>query len=422
MDLPKILVAIPMKNSKRFLEPLEHILLHLDYPRDKLSLSVLESDSDDGTWEAIQKWKEWEGKDFSKVFIRKHDFKYKLSWEDRHSPGKARERCTKIGFARDLVLKPLSDEDFVLMLDSDITNLSNNLPAMVSKDLPILCLIPLIYDKEKKLRIFNGEALRGSPFEVMALFESYPKDVRTTLYKLEDVSTTAVLIKSEVIHKGAKFEPPHKGEMMPEFHSWEQTWFAVRAKKLGYVPTLDPSFAVLHGARLATKEEAKEKIRKWVKDDITTRNVKGKIQVRTWNIPKDGEMLKVATIEQGLQKPSMCDGCPAPCSCRGSLRPVLNAEEFLTNKFPVTYDPLPDWLKAQGIKAKYLAVLDIKDDKCQFFDEKNRRCKLWPNLPMSCKSYDCREDTRPEIASFARRRAKKWRIEQRRKKMNGRNS
>lgn len=420
MNLPKILVAIPMKNSKRFLEPLEYILLHLDYPRDKLSLSILESDSEDGTWESIQKWKKWEGKYFSKVFLRKHDFKYNLSWEDRHSPGKARQRLINLGLTRDMTLEPLTDEEFVLFLDSDIVNLSNKLEYAVGRNLPILCFLPLIKDKDGKHRVFNGDVLsQTTPFKREGIFEDLPKKVTHKSYELRECSTTAVLFKSEVWKRGAKFAP--LDPPVENIIQWEQAWFAIRAKRLGYKIILDPTLAVLHAGWNATREQAAEKLRRSLKEDVENANIEGKIQVRTWNVPNEDGILKVATIEQGPQKPSMCDGCPAPCSCRGPLRPVLNAEEFLTKKFPFTYDPLPGWLQAQGIKAKYLAVLDIKDDKCQFFDEENRRCKLWPDLPASCKNYDCREDTRPEIASFARRRKKQWRIEERRK-INGRNS
>lgn len=418
INLPKVLIAIPMKNNAKFLSSLEYILLNLDYPRDKLSLSILESDSDDGTWEKIQSWQKWEGKYFTKVYLRKHDFHFNLSWDERHNFFNQNERIRNIGLARDMVLEPLTDEEFVFMIDADIQNISNKLKDMVKKDLPILCLLPLLYDEEKKLRVFNGAAL-ASPFAPSAYYEEIPEEERNKEYPLKIVSTTAFLFKAKLIKEGVSFAPPDEKD--PSKPYWEQAWFAERAEKLGYFPILDPRFAVLHGGRLVNETEKIVKIQEWLKRK-ETQEKKGMIKIQTWKVPAGNETIQVATIEQGPRRPSMCEGCPAPCSCGSSslLNPILTAEEFLTNKFPFLFGETPEELKKIGVKAPYVVVLEMKKgDKCQFFDEIKRRCKLWPNCPAACKAYDCRLDDRPSIREFARKREKLWK---KKGKLNGRNS
>ena len=130
--------------------------------------------------------------------------------------------------------------------------------------------------------------------------------------------------------------------------------------------------------------------------------------IRVWNVKTDKGKFKIATVEQRDRVPSMCEGCPAPC-CQGDLWPVLNTEEFLNRKFPINYSPVPDWLQGYVPEdTQYLAVLDVPDNGCRYFDMATRNCTIWPNCPESCKAYDCREDTREGIKQFAEMRKKIW--------------
>uniref|UniRef100_A0A7C4M5Z5 YkgJ family cysteine cluster protein n=1 Tax=candidate division CPR3 bacterium TaxID=2268181 RepID=A0A7C4M5Z5_UNCC3 len=131
--------------------------------------------------------------------------------------------------------------------------------------------------------------------------------------------------------------------------------------------------------------------------------------VRVWRVNlKDGQEVRVATIEQGPRKPSMCEGCPAPC-CQGIFRPVLTAEEFFSKKFPTKFIDAPDWLKKQVPRAEKLAVLAFTENSyCNYFDPQTQKCKIFPNCPKACLAYDCREDPRPEIKKFAKMREKEF--------------
>lgn len=136
--------------------------------------------------------------------------------------------------------------------------------------------------------------------------------------------------------------------------------------------------------------------------------------VKVWNVPlKIGRTIRVATIEQRERKPSpFCVGCKALC-CHGKIRPVLSAEEFLEKKFPMEYIEPDEWLKKQVPRAQWIAVLKFKENgDCLFWDGEKLKCEIWPNPPMSCLAYDCREDTRWEMKSFTQERTKEWQLAQ----------
>ena len=126
---------------------------------------------------------------------------------------------------------------------------------------------------------------------------------------------------------------------------------------------------------------------------------------RVWNVAlKTGGAIKVATIEQAGRVRTMCDGCSAPC-CKGMLHPILNEEEFTSRKFPFQYAPVPAWLLEKiGPIADCIAVVHVNESGCVFHDHKTNLCRIWPHCPESCKAYDCRQDTREPIATFAQAR------------------
>ncbi len=130
---------------------------------------------------------------------------------------------------------------------------------------------------------------------------------------------------------------------------------------------------------------------------------------KVWNVSlKDGRILKVATLEQGPKKESMCSGCSAPC-CKGSLKPILTGEEFISRKYKFAYTDVPEWLHEQVPSAEFLATLDVDSEKgCPYHDWNSNTCSIWPNCPASCLSYDCRDEDREEFVEFVKRRKKEW--------------
>ena len=134
------------------------------------------------------------------------------------------------------------------------------------------------------------------------------------------------------------------------------------------------------------------------------------IPVKIWNVSyRNGQTIKVATIESGDRKPSpLCVNCQALC-CHGKIRPTLNSDEFLNKRFPMEFIEPEPWFKEQVPRAEWLAILKFNGNgECQFWDGKQLKCKVWPHPPKSCLSYDCREDSRAEMKEFAEKWQREW--------------
>ena len=127
-------------------------------------------------------------------------------------------------------------------------------------------------------------------------------------------------------------------------------------------------------------------------------------------LPSPAEPLNVVTIENPERRRSMCRGCPAIC-CQSALAPSVSQEEYLTRRFKITYIPLPAWMVRENpeMQPTYkMAVIAGTENGCYYFNRETGQCRLWPNLPDACFAYDCREDDREPVATFARERAKTW--------------
>lgn len=116
--------------------------------------------------------------------------------------------------------------------------------------------------------------------------------------------------------------------------------------------------------------------------------------VKVWNLTtNEGRAIRVATIEQNGRKAAACEKCSAPC-CRGSLLPVLNEDELRNHRFPVQFVAAPEWLQKQVPRAQFVAVLKMGETGCIYLDGATRQCKVFPDCPKSCLSYDCKDDDR----------------------------
>lgn len=162
---------------------------------------------------------------------------------------------------------------------------------------------------------------------------------------------------------------------------------------------------------------------KLLKKEITWSESTDELLLKIWNLKmKDGRTIKAATIEQPPRKRSICYGCSAPC-CQGIFRPVLNAEEFESRKFPIAFNQVPLHIKVQAPKVEYLITLNVDEKKgCPYFNWKTKKCNVWDNCPAACKAYDCRDDNRPEIKRFVKQRRKEWKKKDRLVYLIGRNS
>jgi hypothetical protein len=121
-EQPLVLIATPVKDAEDYLEVYFELLGRLTYPADRLSLALLESDSADGTFAALDRSLPRLRRRFRRVGLWKHDFDYRLPpgrarWDEEIQP----ERRRVLALSRNhLLARGLADEDWVFWVDSDM--------------------------------------------------------------------------------------------------------------------------------------------------------------------------------------------------------------------------------------------------------------------------------------------------------------
>lgn len=119
---PKVLILTPVKDAVDSIPTYCRLLQSLTYPHRLLALGLLESDSRDGTLEALRQASPLLRREFARVGLWKHDFGYKLpSGFHRGDARIQQERRRVLALSRNqLLFRALADEDWVLWLDVDL--------------------------------------------------------------------------------------------------------------------------------------------------------------------------------------------------------------------------------------------------------------------------------------------------------------
>lgn len=172
-DLPRVLILTPVKNSAKHLGRFFRLVGNLTYPLAKLSLGILDSDSDDaidegtaeklrqqGYTEADLQRKDQHGHSMSGTVARilsevpalqnsgwhsvtlvRHDFNYSLPRASRHGRESQRPRRAMLARSRNhLVNSALRDEEWVLWIDSDLQSYPPNiLQKLLASGKDIVC-------------------------------------------------------------------------------------------------------------------------------------------------------------------------------------------------------------------------------------------------------------------------------------------
>ena len=124
-----VLILTPVKNAADALDHYCALLDHLTYPAHRISVGILESDSEDGTWEALNRLLPRLAAQRRRAQIWKRDFGFHVP------PGVHRwerwlqiPRRTILAKSRNhLLFRALDDEDWVLWLDCDLLDYPRDL-------------------------------------------------------------------------------------------------------------------------------------------------------------------------------------------------------------------------------------------------------------------------------------------------------
>ncbi|MGC5007177.1 glycosyltransferase [Streptomyces sp. DT203] len=120
-ERPLVLVLTPLKDAAAFLPGYLDSLRSLDYPREAISLGLLEGDSSDTTPELLQQVLPGLEAEYRRVTLVRRDFGLQLAGP-RWEPGIQRRRRSVLAKVRNhLLSRALVDEEWVLWLDVDVT-------------------------------------------------------------------------------------------------------------------------------------------------------------------------------------------------------------------------------------------------------------------------------------------------------------
>jgi peptide chain release factor subunit 1 len=194
-----VLILTPMKSAVRYLDRYFAGLKKLTYPRQLLSIGILEGDSEDGTYAETKARLAKE--DFGRVVFFKKDFGFRIrSGLPRYTDFYQPSRRAILARARNhLLFRALKDEDWVLWLDVDVIDYpSNIIEQLVSLDRDIVhphCVL------DPGGATFDLNAWRDHGHSRM-------QDLRGRgLVRLDSVGGTMLLVRADCHRDGLIFPP-----------------------------------------------------------------------------------------------------------------------------------------------------------------------------------------------------------------------
>ncbi|HEX7775978.1 MAG TPA: hypothetical protein VF449_05570 [Parvibaculum sp.] len=124
MSQPRILVLTPVKDAKEHLDRYFAVLSRLTYPAELISIGLLEGDSRDGTFEAIEERLPALREKYARIGLWKKDFNFRIpDGAERWVEPFQIARRTVLAKARNhLLFHALDDEEWVLWIDVDVVD------------------------------------------------------------------------------------------------------------------------------------------------------------------------------------------------------------------------------------------------------------------------------------------------------------
>ena len=200
IDQNKILILTPMKDAEAHLDIYFQGLERLNYPKELFSIGILEGDSSDHTYRALQKRLPQLQQQFQNATILQKDFGFKLPKDtyrwDTHIQIQRRANIAK---SRNyLLFSALTDEDWVLWLDVDVT------------EYPLDTIEQLLATGKDIVHPNCVKQYGGASYDQNAWYDKGKRhlhDLRKegTLARLHSVGGTMLLIRADLHREGLIF-------------------------------------------------------------------------------------------------------------------------------------------------------------------------------------------------------------------------
>ncbi|MER5968502.1 glycosyltransferase [Streptomyces sp. NPDC002055] len=264
-ERPPVLVLTPVKDAATFLPRYLNRLSALDYPREALSLGLLEGDSGDNTWDMLQSVLPELRAEYRNVTLIRRNFDFRQAGP-RWRTGAQRQRRSVLARARNhLLAHALTDESWVLWLDVDVAGYPADLVQRLlgaGKDIVVPHCVTApggpTYDLNTFVRQPGSGALNWSQWIRDGILQpprgfgrTYLEDLRgQELVRVDSVGGTALLVRADVHRDGLVFPP------FPYQHLIETEGLAAMARDMGTACWALPTLEVLHPHRASELPKA----------------------------------------------------------------------------------------------------------------------------------------------------------------------
>lgn len=248
--LPSVLILTPIKSAARYIETYIEGIEKLTFPMSRLSIGLLEGDSEDNTWQILQRSRNRLDQRCQRVTLLKRDFNFRMPHGiPRWTPIYQLARRATLARARNhLLFGALRDEDYVLWLDVDVVAFPCDMvETLIATGLNIV--------QPHCVRIAGGPTfdLNGwSHFGERHLdhYRGHGKPVR-----LDSVGGTVLFIKADIHRDGLVFPPFRYGLESPVARPRHPIWgrgeietegLAMMAADMGLQCWGLPDYEVIH--------------------------------------------------------------------------------------------------------------------------------------------------------------------------------
>ncbi|MDR3520859.1 MAG: hypothetical protein P4L54_04495 [Acidocella sp.] len=222
-----ILILTPMKSAARYLERYFANLAKLTYPHERLSLGILEGDSEDDTPNQLAKQLTNGFADFARTTVSHRNFGFKIPpGVPRWTAGLQPARRAILARARNhLLFRALASEDWVLWLDADVISYPAN-------------IIEQLLAVKRDIVQPNCVIKPGGPsFDLNAWSDSGTRHLSDRrgegLVRLTSVGGTMLLVRADLHRDGLVFPPFFYGGRSP----WVRETHPLRGAAVGEIET-----------------------------------------------------------------------------------------------------------------------------------------------------------------------------------------
>ncbi|MGW4412733.1 glycosyltransferase [Nonomuraea sp. NPDC004702] len=254
-ERPSVLVLTPVKDAAQFLPRHLENIGALDYPHERLSLGLIEGDSQDDTWDMLQSALPGLQQQYRRVTLVRHHAGVRLPGQ-RWEPGVQRQRRSALARVRNhLLSRALTDEEWVLWIDVDVTSYPPDLIQRLlaaRKDIVVPHCVSEpngpTYDLNTFLLRPEAAALNWAQWIRDDILQpprgfgrAYLDELGThELVRIDSVGGTVLLVRGDLHRAGLVFPP------VPYQHLVETEGLAAMAKDMGTTCWALPKLEVLH--------------------------------------------------------------------------------------------------------------------------------------------------------------------------------